>query len=342
MSVSATTVAVRTPTSPRPLRRGDRSRESVSTPRGVLAVLNWVRAERVRDVWEARPHPPRTTRARPGWAVAGAGAVFLIAYGLQAVSAFMLYLSPAASADRASESTTMIHDAIGGQLVLLFVAAVVAGGIVLATMPRGLRLRDYQRKIPGQRGGAALTAAGVMVASLVGAVLAWVVGVASMNTALPAGATLRQGIGQAVLAGIGEEIFVLVLPYTALRLVRLPARDGVRRGLPLTVVVAVCVALRMSYHVYYGPGIVSLLPWAVLTVLVFHRWRLLTPLVLTHIAYDSVLSVANHGLITTTEELTVLCAAAVVLLVVGATRVNFRSIVSREGSAAGVEPIAPQ
>jgi len=32
----------------------------------------------------------------------------------------------------------------------------------------------------------------------------------------------------------------------------------------------------------------------------------------------------------------------VVLLVVGATRVNFRSIVSREGSAAGVEPIAPQ
>ncbi len=256
-------------------------------------MLNWVRAERVRDVWEARPHPPRTTRARPGWAIAGAGAVFLIAYGLQAVSAFMLYLSPAASADRASESTTMIHDAIGGQLALLFVAAVVAEGIVLVTMPRGLRLRDYQRKIPGQRGGAALTAASVMVTSLVGAVLAWVVGIASMNTALPAGETLRQGIGQAVLAGIGEEIFVLVLPYTALRLVRLPARDGVRRGLPLTVVVAVCVALRMSYHVYYGPGIVSLLPWAVLTVLVFHRWRLLTPLVLTHIAYDSVLSVAE-------------------------------------------------
>jgi len=43
-------------------------------------------------------------------------------------------------------------------------------------------------------------------------VLAWVVGVASMNTVLPAGGTLRQGIGQAVLAGIGEEIFVLVLP----------------------------------------------------------------------------------------------------------------------------------
>ncbi len=64
-----------------------------------------------------------------------------------------------------------------------------------------------------------MTAASVMVTSLVGAVLAWVVGIASMNTALPAGETLRQGIGQAVLAGIGEEIFVLVLPYTALRLV---------------------------------------------------------------------------------------------------------------------------
>jgi len=82
--------------------------------------------------------------------------------------------------------------------------------------------------------------------------------------------------------------------------------------------------------------------WAVLTVLVFHRWRLLTPLVFTHIAYDSVLSTANHGLITTTEEFTVLCAATVVLLVVGAVLANFRSIVSREGSAAGVEPIAPR
>jgi hypothetical protein len=172
----------------------------------------------------------------------------------------------------------------GRQGAQLYVAAVVAGGIVLMTMPRGLGLRDYQRKLPGQRGGAALTAAGVVVALLVGVVLAWVVGVASMNTAQPAGETLRQGIGLAVLAGIGEEIFVLVLPYTALRLVRLPAhwaRDGVRRGLPLTVVVAVCVALRMSYHIYYGPGIVALLPWAVLTVVVFHRWRLLTPLVLT-------------------------------------------------------------
>ncbi len=86
----------------------------------------------------------------------------------------------------------------------------------------------------------------------------------------------------------------------------------------------------------------SLLPWAVLTVLVFHRWRLLTPLVLTHIAYDSVLSVTNHGLITITEELTVLCAAAVVLFVAGAARVNFRSIVSRDGNGAGVEPIAPR
>jgi len=121
----------------------------------------------VRDAWEARPDPPQTTRARPGWAVAGAVAVFLIAYGLQAVSAFMLYPSPAASADRASASTTMVDEAIRGQLAQLYVAAVVAGGIVLVTMPRGLRLRDYQQKIPGQRGGAAMTAAGVMVALLV-------------------------------------------------------------------------------------------------------------------------------------------------------------------------------
>jgi len=92
--------------------------------KGAVAVLNRVRGQRVRDAWEARPHPPRTTRARPGWAIAGAVAVFLIAYGPQAVSVFMLYLSPAASADRASASTTMIHDAIGGQLAQLYVNSV--------------------------------------------------------------------------------------------------------------------------------------------------------------------------------------------------------------------------
>jgi len=75
--------------------------------KGAVAVLSWVRAERVRDPWEARPHPPRTTRARPGWAIAGAVAVFLIAYGSQAVSAFLLYLSPAASADRAPLTTRL-------------------------------------------------------------------------------------------------------------------------------------------------------------------------------------------------------------------------------------------
>ncbi len=46
----------------------------------------------------------------------------------------------------------MVDEAIRGQLAQLYVAAVVAGGIVLVTMPRGLRLRDYQQKIPGQRG----------------------------------------------------------------------------------------------------------------------------------------------------------------------------------------------
>jgi len=306
-------------------------------------VLKWVRAERVREAWKTWPHPPRTTRARPGWAIVGAAVVFFIAYGPQAVAAFVLYLSPAASADRAAAGTAMVQDTIEQQVGQLYAAALMAGAIVLVTMPHGLGLRDCQRRTSGQRGGAALTAAGVLVALLAGAGLTWVLDVASMNTALSAGETLRQGIEKAILAGIGEEIFVLVLPYTALRLVRVPARGscaGARRELPLTVVVTVCVALRLSYHVYYGPGIVALLPWAVLTVLVFQRWRLVTPLVLTHIAYDIVVSVTHHGLITIAEELAVLCAAAVALLVVGAVLVDFRALCSGEGRAAVGEPVA--
>jgi hypothetical protein len=284
-------------------------------------VLTSVCAEHLKRVWGQRPQP---TQVHPGWAIVGIAATFLIAYGVAAATAFDLYFSSTASAAWATASYSEVRGGFHQELALLVSATLVGGFVILATMPRGLPLRDFHRKVPGDRGGAALSAAGVLVALLAGFLLVGVVlGITSMNTATPVGETLRQGIGFAVLAGAGEEIYVLALPYAALRLVRLPARwgDGEHpRVLPLWVVVTVCLVLRMSYHVYYGAGALALLPWALVTVLIFHRWHLLFPLILTHIAYDTVLTVNNHGVITNSEKLAVIITATAVLLTVGVQR----------------------
>ena len=303
-------------------------------------MLTSVSAEQLKRVWGERWQP---TQVRPGWAIVGVTATFLIAYGVAAVTAFDLYFSAAASAARANASYSEVRAGFHQELALLVSARLVDGFVILATMPRGLPLRDFHRKVPGDRGGAALSAAGVLLASLAGFLLVGVVlGIPSMNTATPVGETLRQGIGFAVLAGAGEEVFVLALPYAALRLVRLPARwgDGEHaRVLPLWVVVSVCVVLRMSYHVYYGAGALTLLPWAVVTVLIFHRWHLLFPLILTHIAYDTVLALNNHGVITNSEELAVIITAPAVLLAVGVQR---RRTGNRDTSHAQLLDPAPQ
>jgi hypothetical protein len=273
----------------------------------------------------------------------GVAATFLTAYGVSAIAAFDLYFSSTASAALATRPYSEVRSDFRLELAMLAAATLVGGFVILATMPRGLPLRDFHRKVPGDRGGAALSAAGVLLASLAGFLLVGVVlGIPSMNTATPVGETLRQGIGFAVLAGAGEEVFVLALPYAALRLVRLPARwgDGEHaRVLPLWVVVSVCVVLRMSYHVYYGAGALALLPWAVVTVLIFHRWHLLFPLILTHIAYDTVLALNNHGVITNSEELAVIITAPAVLLAVGVQR---RRTGNRDTSHAQLLDPAPQ
>jgi hypothetical protein len=284
-------------------------------------VLASVCAEQLKRVWGDRWQP---TQVRPGWAIVGVAATFLIAYGVAAVLAFDLYFSSTASAAWAAASYSEVRAGFHQELAMLVAATLVGGFVIFATMPRGLPLRDFHRRVPADRGGAALSAAGVLVALLAGFLLFGVVlGIPSMNAAPPVGETLRQGIGFAVLAGAGEEVFVLALPYAALRLVRLPARwgDGEQgRVLPLWVVVSVCVVLRMSYHVYYGAGALTLLPWAVVTVLIFHRWHLLFPLILTHIAFDTVLALSHHGVITNSEELAVIITAPAVLLAVGVQR----------------------
>lgn len=99
------------------------------------------------------------------------------------------------------------------------------------------------------------------------------------------------GLTASLSSGIAEEVFVVVVPVVLLgplvgRVVRRSARAG-RAAVALLVVVM--VAARLSYHLYYGRVVVVLVPWALLTVLVYLRTRAVLPLMICHVAYDGLL-----------------------------------------------------
>lgn len=77
-------------------------------------------------------------------------------------------------------------------------------------------------------------------------------------------------------AGIVEEI--VVLGFLVRRLEQL--------GLRPAWVVIIAVLVRVSYHLYYGWGAVTIALWALVSVLVYLRIRRLLPFILCHIAWD--------------------------------------------------------
>ncbi|MEP6697825.1 MAG: CPBP family intramembrane glutamic endopeptidase [Pseudonocardiales bacterium] len=80
----------------------------------------------------------------------------------------------------------------------------------------------------------------------------------------------------AICAGLAEEIVVLGFAYRMLE----------RAGLSDRSILALLVALRLSYHLYYGVGALVLLPWAFLSVVYYRRYRQLWPLILGHTGWD--------------------------------------------------------
>ena len=80
----------------------------------------------------------------------------------------------------------------------------------------------------------------------------------------------------ALVAGPVEEI--VVLGYLVRRLEQL----GVRPGW----VVVIGTAVRVSYHLYYGPGVIAITIWAAVSILIYQRIRRLAPFIVVHSLWD--------------------------------------------------------
>ncbi len=86
-------------------------------------------------------------------------------------------------------------------------------------------------------------------------------------------------IATSVSAGVVEEIVVLGFLVRRLE----------QRGLRPAAVLAVAVLVRISYHLYYGWGVLPILAWALASVLVYLRYRRLGPFIVVHAFWDTAL-----------------------------------------------------
>jgi membrane protease YdiL (CAAX protease family) len=84
------------------------------------------------------------------------------------------------------------------------------------------------------------------------------------------------GALNALSAGVVEEIVVLGF------LVRRLEQHGLRPA----VVVSLAVLVRISYHVYYGWGVIPIAAWALASVLMYRRYRRLAPFIAVHGLWD--------------------------------------------------------
>ncbi len=87
----------------------------------------------------------------------------------------------------------------------------------------------------------------------------------------------------AVTSGIVEEIVVLGFLVRRLEQLKVPG----------WAVVAIAVAVRGSYHLYYGWGVLPILAWATVSVVLYRRYRRLLPFIVVHVIWDTSLFIAS-------------------------------------------------
>jgi len=105
-----------------------------------------------------------------------------------------------------------------------------------------------------------------------------------VGPALPA-AFVVVAILKSLQAAVVEEI--VVLGYLVRRLEQ--------RGWSATTVVVIAVLVRVSYHLYYGPGVLPIVLWALATVLVYRWLRRLLPFIVCHFVWDAGIAIGAYS-----------------------------------------------
>ena len=98
-------------------------------------------------------------------------------------------------------------------------------------------------------------------------------------------AFLSVALLKSLQASVVEEI--VVLGYLVRRLEQ--------RGWTPTTVVVIAVLVRVSYHLYYGPGVLPIVLWAIASVVAYRKLRRLMPFIICHFVWDASISINSYS-----------------------------------------------
>jgi membrane protease YdiL (CAAX protease family) len=227
--------------------------------------------------WSIQPAPP----ARPisaGRAYAEALGLFaaFFAAGIVAGGESLAGRYPARSGSWAVFTPAAISE--------LTMAGVAVALAVLLSARRGIAARSLGLGLPRRSGGG--IAGGTGFRTAIWALLALIVG-GAITTAFAAGKLGQPAVqdnaytlyatAASLAAGVVEETVVLAFVVSVLR----------QAGRPLGEVVIVAVVLRMSYHDYYGPGVIGIAVWAAVFIWLYLRTGSIIPLIIVHFFWDA-------------------------------------------------------
>lgn len=210
------------------------------------------------------------------------------------------------------------------QLALLGLGLLLGAG-AMALAGHG-RLREWLAGRPGTTPGSWSLTSGVALAALMagyGLMLATRVPAPPNPDASDSPVVaITRGI---ILGGLGEELLVVALPIVTAR--ALAPRVMTRPDAQI-LLIAVVTAMRMSYHLHYGPWALALLPWALLTAVVYLRLGQVWPLILAHAAYNVTLAMIDLDLLSQAAALTLIVGSALALIAFGAARARTKAATS--------------
>jgi hypothetical protein len=218
----------------------------------------------------------RPLEIRPSTAYALVVLLYLVAFLGSTTNAVLIATGRLASGRTGTAGTgwgavSAVAQLFGWGLGAVALALLVAGRYAFGTAEVGLRPATGRGGRRRDVDLAAVVVAGGMLTTVAMTAIASVTGYATR----PAGGSWVAAV-LSLLAGPVEELSVLAVPVLLLR----AARQRLWR------IAVLLLALRLSYHVYYGWPSVAIVVWGAVALAVYWRTGRLLPVVIAHSGWD--------------------------------------------------------
>ena len=236
---------------------------------------------------------------------------YLLAFALPVANAIIVLHHPVAAGPPRSSGDQAPSTALTGYGIVLMLALVAAvlGMRTARLSPLDLGARELGLRatadIGRRRSAAVVMYVGVLGTSIGGSVniLSWcgIHGTGASSGIAPVRGALPVEVFHSAIAGVVEEPVLLALPMAL----------GWCARWPWPVTLAVMIALRISFHVYYGWISLFVAPWIAATFVLYRWCPVLWPFVLGHGSFDVLVTRQVYGTANTQRTASAICDVAI-------------------------------